>query len=247
MKPCEIVTFSLDFAALNLADPWPRISTPNRKQRFAESPKGRYVVIAPGAAASRRVWPADRLASLAARMVRETSLQVVLTGSFSELRLVNEVERLCAAPVLNLAGKLTVTELLSVLGKAKLILTNETGMAHLGAAFRVPTVCITGGGHFARFVPYPNEAAGAGIRLFPVYHEMPCFGCNWRCIYDVQAGQAVPCISNVGRLTPYGKSSKKRPRLRTDLGDVQYRTMSKSRPYGHRSCVTTAQMIREPE
>jgi ADP-heptose:LPS heptosyltransferase len=189
--------FLARFCGIELADPWPNMRSPESRHSSADLPSARYVVIAPGAAASRRAWPPERFAHLAERFAREVSLQVVLVGSPSEVSFVNKLARLCSIPLFNLAGKLTLHDILPVLQKAELILTNETGTAHLGAAFRVPTVCITGGGHFKRFVPYPKEAERAGIRLFPIYHDMPCFGCNWQCIYHMRHGDAAPCIVNV--------------------------------------------------
>jgi ADP-heptose:LPS heptosyltransferase len=189
--------FLARLCGIQLADPWPSMPKLESGHRSPELPNGPYALIAAGAEASLRVWPMDRFAHLAEKLARQTSLQVVLVGSPSERSLLGRLERLCSVPVINLAGKLAVQDVVFVAERAKLIITNETGAAHLGAALRVPTVCITGGGHFKGFVPYPKQAEGVGIKLFPVYHEMPCFGCDWRCIYNTRGGQAAPCISAV--------------------------------------------------
>ena len=30
-----------------------------------------------------------------------------------------------------------------------------------------------------------------------VFHEMPCFGCNWECIYSLKNNEAAPCIASI--------------------------------------------------
>jgi ADP-heptose:LPS heptosyltransferase len=190
--------FLARFAGTEITDPWPVLTVLQQGMQPVEISRGPYAVIAPGAEAPRKVWPPERFARMADKLVSESGLQVVLVGTPSELPQIKEVQDRCTLPVLNLAGKLTILDLLPVLRDAKLILTNDTGTAHLGAAFRVATVCIAGGGQFKRFVPYPDEAKQAGIRFYTVYEDMPCFGCNWRCIYSVQRGQPMPCVSTIG-------------------------------------------------
>jgi ADP-heptose:LPS heptosyltransferase len=180
--------FLARLCGIEMTDPWPSMPAPEPRGRCTELSRGSYVVIAPGAPHRRKAWPPERFAELARRLANQTSLCVVLVGSLSELSQVNEVERHCSVRVLNLAGKLSFSDLLLLLKDARLIVTNDTAAAHLGAAFRVSTVCIAGGWQFNRFVPYPEQTSRAGITFFTAYHEMPCFGCNWRCIYRMKRG-----------------------------------------------------------
>jgi hypothetical protein len=53
-----------------------------------------------------------------------------------------------------------------------------------------------GGGHFGRFVPYP-DLPGQTNNLKEVFHKMPCYGCNWKCIYPINEGEPAPCIANI--------------------------------------------------
>jgi hypothetical protein len=46
-------------------------------------------------------------------------------------------------------------------------------------------------------MPYRTEAPETYVRLLPVISRMECFGCDWKCIYDVGPDSPVPCISNV--------------------------------------------------
>ena len=56
---------------------------------------------------------------------------------------------------------------------ASLIIGNETGLTHLGYLSGVPTVCILGGGHFSRFLPWKEFDDIVKC----VYNKMDCFQC----------------------------------------------------------------------
>jgi ADP-heptose:LPS heptosyltransferase len=84
-----------------------------------------------------------------------------------------------------------------LLAGSRFVLANDTGVTHLAAATGTPSVCILGGGHYGRFLPY---AALHDRNIAPpqtVIHKMDCFGCDWRCIYKIATDAPFPCIANV--------------------------------------------------
>ena len=95
-----------------------------------------------------------------------------------------------------MAGKTELTELSGLLSLSQLTISNDTGAVHLAAAIGTPMVCILGGGHFGRFVPYP-KLSGQTNSLKVVYHKMPCYGCNWECIYPLKKNEPAPCITKI--------------------------------------------------
>jgi hypothetical protein len=94
-------------------------------------------------------------------------------------------------PIIDACGRTTLQELAGTIASAKLIITNETGAAHIAAALGRPAVTILGGGHFNRFLPYPIE----NHCVRSAYQRMDCYGCNWRCIY--KPADPGPCILKV--------------------------------------------------
>ena len=62
-------------------------------------------------------------------------------------RLVGEA----SARLENYAGKTTLTGLVSIISRARLLIGNESGPIHLAAALGTPCVSVVGGGHFGRF------------------------------------------------------------------------------------------------
>lgn len=105
---------------------------------------GGYVCIHPGAKDSRRRWPAEHFAAVADRLDGD-GLQVVLTGTEEEVILTSSVAAAMRARPLDLTGRTSVGALAVLLRGARLVVCNDTGVSHLAAALRVPSVVIFAG------------------------------------------------------------------------------------------------------
>ena len=100
------------------------------------------VVVHPGAAAGSRRWPADRWAAVA-RSVAEEGRPVVVTGGPAELDACRTVAE--AHPqVTDLCGRLDLHDLAVLIGGARLLLSGDTGVAHLATAYGTPSVLLFG-------------------------------------------------------------------------------------------------------
>ncbi len=154
-----------------------------------------YYVLFPGAASALRRWPAERFAELAARIHTRTGLRGMVCGGPGDVELGERIVAQASVPIENWAGKTSLAQLLRVLHDARLLVTNETAAAHAAAAVGVPAVTLTGGGHFGRFVPYPESSRAAGPAI--VFHRMECYGCSWSCIYPLKPGEPAPCVTGI--------------------------------------------------
>lgn len=157
---------------------------------------GRYAIIAPGSTDPKRNWPIDRFGEIARRLREDLGLSVVLCGGPGERALVDRLQSVLSVPALDLAGRTTLVELSELVRCATIVVTNDTGGAHLAAAHGTPCVAVVGGGHFGRFLPYPASVA-LGSRSATSSKLMECFHCEWRCKYSVPTGEVYPCIDGV--------------------------------------------------
>jgi heptosyltransferase-2 len=93
------------------------------------------VIVAPGAANPRRIWPLQHFAKLVRRLHADGSANVVVLGSSPEADL---CARLCEDAGLaagrNLAGQLTLAQCGALLSKAALFIGNDSGLLHLACA-----------------------------------------------------------------------------------------------------------------
>ncbi len=97
---------------------------------------------------------------------------------------------------MNLAAKTTLPEFVEVIRRAKILVSNDTAAVHISAAVGTPSVCILGGGHYGRFLPYSLETENSTTPV-SVIHKMDCYNCNWICTQPSKKGKAAPCIANI--------------------------------------------------
>jgi ADP-heptose:LPS heptosyltransferase len=101
-------------------------------------------LVHPGAASGSRRWPAERYAAVA-RTLSGAGLEVAVTGSGEERRLAESVATLAALPERAvLAGRTSVLQLAALVSRAALVVSGDTGVAHLASAFETPSVVLFG-------------------------------------------------------------------------------------------------------
>lgn len=113
------------------------------KSKFGFS--GDYICIHPGARDVRRRWSADNFAYVANELVSRGYTNLVLTGSLAEQELLEAVQHKINSPVLNIVekfGNVPLGELACIIKNAKFLVSNDTGVSHIAAALRVPSVVI---------------------------------------------------------------------------------------------------------
>jgi lipopolysaccharide heptosyltransferase I len=122
----------------------------------------RYAVIIPGSAQVSKCWPADRFAALADRLATEHGLAVLATGGKSESPMIEQIQSLAKRPIANLAGRTTLPELVEVLRRAKLVVSNDTGPGHIAAALGRPLVMMFSWSNPLRVGPYGRPECVVG-------------------------------------------------------------------------------------
>jgi ADP-heptose:LPS heptosyltransferase len=108
------------------------------------SPVPGATVLHVGAAYGSRLWPAERFAAVAASLAA-AGHNVIFTGSNGERERALEVCALAALPgTAVVAGTLTLGEFAATVAAARLVVSADTGAAHLASAFGTPSVVIFG-------------------------------------------------------------------------------------------------------
>ncbi len=178
---------------------------PLSRRQLGDSPVSLpYIVVSPGASWGPKTWPVRNFASVIQQLLNQFDIHVLVCGGSSDRSVCAELSRLVdSAKMINLCGKTTLMELTGIIRQARLVLTNDSAPVHIAAATRTPSVCILGGGHFGRFLPYTLEQQTNTSLPKVIFDEMVCFDCRWKCIYSIEDFQSVPCIANISWVTPY--------------------------------------------
>ncbi len=145
----------------------------------------RTIFIHPGARMASRRWPLDRFAGVMQRLAGQ-SWQLAVTGSPDEAELAAGLIRRAGTPAANLSGKTSLGALVSMLQRGRMLVCNDTGISHLAAAVRLPSVVIASGSDVARWAPLDTG-------LHRVLHTpMPCRPCSY---FDCPIGH--PCALGI--------------------------------------------------
>jgi ADP-heptose:LPS heptosyltransferase len=102
------------------------------------------VLVHPGAAYGSKRWPADRFAAVA-RALSDDGQRVVITGTATEQDLACAVAEQAGLPhSAVLAGRTDLAELCALTAAARLVVSGDTGIAHVASAYRTPSVVLFG-------------------------------------------------------------------------------------------------------
>jgi heptosyltransferase-2 len=141
----------------------------------------RLIALCPGSINSRaKRWPAQRYAALADRLIDELGATVLLVGSAGEAEVALEVSRQMRHEPVMLTGQTNLAELIAVLSLVDLLVTNDTGPAHIASALGRPTLVIFGPTNplttrpfspYGEIVREPPDCAPCMLRDCPIDHR----------------------------------------------------------------------------
>lgn len=116
------------------------------RERLELSDEDPLIVLCPGAEyGSAKRWPPRHFAALAALIAAEwPEAAIVLLGSAKERPLATEITALSGQPLLNLCGETSLSEALALISGASAVVSNDSGLMHVAAAFRRPQVALFG-------------------------------------------------------------------------------------------------------
>jgi heptosyltransferase II len=153
--------------------------------------RGGYVVMAPGAEyGPAKRWP--HFGALAQRLAQP----VILLGSAKEADLCDAIAAQAPGRARNLAGQTSLLEAFALIAGAGSVVSNDSGLMHVAAAFGVPQVALFGSSSPLHTPPLNDRAAVVWLKQDPDSQPpldcAPCFEreCplgHFRCLNDVSA------------------------------------------------------------
>jgi ADP-heptose:LPS heptosyltransferase len=128
------------------------------------TPDAPFAVIHAGGSTPGRRWLPARFAAVADPLARQ-GLRIVLTGTQDESAVAATVARAMGAEPLDLTGRTVLGALAALLARARVVVSNDTGVAHLAAAVGAPSVTVFSASDRDRWAPVGgdhNVAVGSG-------------------------------------------------------------------------------------
>lgn len=162
-----------------------------------------YVALVIGAAHATKRLPTEQLISLCQKLPKP----VLLLGGPGEAEEGTWIAQSAGEQVLNLCGELRLHQSASVVEQAAVVVTHDTGLMHVAAAFARPIISIWGN-TVPEFGMYPYNPQGA----FPAHRsevqDLPCRPCSkighqacpkghFRCMLDQPLDQIALLASQI--------------------------------------------------
>jgi ADP-heptose:LPS heptosyltransferase len=107
----------------------------------------------PGAREPDRRWPPERLGQAGAQLRRRYGGTVVVLGGAEEQGLAEAAAASAGEPCLNLAGRTELTSLGAVIARLSVLISNDSGPAHVAYALGTPSVAVFGRAGPERYGP----------------------------------------------------------------------------------------------
>ena len=136
----------------------------------------RFWVFAPGAEyGPAKRWPADHYAALARSLHATDGVPIVLLGSKGEAALCESIAATAPGACRVLAGKTTLFDAMALIAASRGLVSNDSGLMHVAAAFGVAQVAV-----FGSTSPEHTPPLNANARVLWLREElkldcMPCF------------------------------------------------------------------------
>jgi len=134
----------------------------------------RLLVIHPGASCPSKIWPNDRFAEVADRLIEKYGFKVFVIAGQKDKALAQQVVDRMHHPVVNLAGEISLSQLTSLLRRSYLFISNDSGPVHIASALGLPLISL-----LARNEPglSPKRWGPLGERSRTLHKDVGCIKC----------------------------------------------------------------------
>jgi ADP-heptose:LPS heptosyltransferase len=108
---------------------------------WAIPPDEPWLILHAGVSEEKRRYPASEYIKACGLLIRQ-GYKILLTGSGSERGYIDEIAWQLGDSATNVAGELSVAELISLIAAAPVLISNNTGPVHIAAAVGTPVVVL---------------------------------------------------------------------------------------------------------
>ncbi len=118
------------------------------------------IVIAPSANWVGKIWPIERFSELIDKIQKSKKFKksyFVIVGSQEEKAHISKLFRINNSLLYNLVGKTNLAEIFLIMKESKLFIGNDSGLMHLAALAKVPTVGLFGPSDSKKYHPWGEK------------------------------------------------------------------------------------------
>jgi heptosyltransferase-2 len=163
-----------------------------------------YVTMAPGARHFTKRWPAEKYAEVINYLHRTRGLRTVLVGGPTDNITTQEVlEKTERRNTVSLAGQISLTETAEIIRRSQLLITNDSGLMHVGSAMGLPLIAIFGSTvqEFGFFPVNSNSFVlqNQGLYCRPCSHigRNACPEKHFKCMTEIETAAVIKLTEDI--------------------------------------------------
>jgi lipopolysaccharide heptosyltransferase II len=134
----------------------------------------RLLAIHPGASCPSKIWPNERFAEVANRLIEKYGFKVLVASGPKDITLAQNVIKNMHYLAINLAGKTSISQLASLFKRCQLFISNDSGPVHIASAVGIPVISIFGRSEKGLS---PKRWGPQGIKDRILHKEVGCIEC----------------------------------------------------------------------
>ena len=163
--------------------------------------QGAYWAFAPGAEyGPAKCWPAAHYAALAASLFAQHGEPVLLMGSGKEASLCEAIAAAAPGACIVMAGKTSLIDAMALIAAARGVVSNDSGLMHVAAAFGVPQAAVFGSTSPEHTPPLNPRARVLWLKEELQLEWSPCFErtCrfgHYRCLTELSPMRVESALS----------------------------------------------------
>ncbi len=158
-------------------------------ERHGVEQSASFAIVHPGSSAPSRTYPAKRYAAVVEGLAEKGGLPVLVTGGLGEE---DRTRRVAGSAGIAVGGETSFGEFAALVGRAAVVVTNNTGTTHVASAMKTPVVTVFAGTNPpeqwgpwrtpSRLIAHPVPCAPCYKRVCPIGHE---------CLTEISPGTVV--------------------------------------------------------
>ncbi len=161
----------------------------------------KIIALAPGASKMTKRWPSEDFAAVGNYFMNR-NYKVVLVGGDQDRQVCEEVTKAMGLLPEDFSGQLTLQETAALIAESDILITNDTGVMHIGSALKKRVVAIFGPttNHLG-FMPFRTQSIVVEKSLYcrPCsYHGTDtCPQGHFRCMKSIQVDDVIQAVKNL--------------------------------------------------
>lgn len=152
---------------------------------------GKHIIVGinPGAAyGSAKCWLPERFHEITSRLLENPNVFIIYFGDTVGAPLVNNICKGFSERVINLAGKTSLRELISLINECSLFLTNDSGPMHIATALQIPLLALFGSTSDVKTGPYNiGKVIHKHVECSPCYKRICPI--DFRCMKRIEVAE----------------------------------------------------------